>query len=101
MSGGRAPYKKGYRGERELVTKHQALGVAAIRAFMSRGDDVTIDGLGGCEVKTWAKLPKTIAKALADKPALFIRPDRHEFVVVMRWETYASLIKGAANDPSL
>ena len=97
MTGGRAPYQKGRRGERELVVKHEAIGIPAVRSFMSWGPDVTIDGLGGCEIKTWAKLPVTIAKALADKPAFFIRPDRHEFVVLMTWQKYAELIQRATN----
>ena len=89
---GRAPYQKGYRAEAELVRRHADLGIAATRSFMSRGADLTIEGVGQAEVKARAKLPAGISRWLGERDVLFVRPDRAEPAVLMTWATYARLV---------
>jgi Holliday junction resolvase len=93
MTGGRGPYRKGYRAERALVLAHAALGIEAIRSPMSRGIDLHIDGIGDAEVKARAKLPATISRWLGDRAVLFVRPDRSEPAVLMSWAAYARLTR--------
>jgi len=95
---------KGARGEREIVGRHLALGIRAERVPLSgagggsfRGD-VDIENIGRCEVKIRAGGGgfRTIEKWLADNAALFLRRDRQSPLVVLPWETWARLLKGAA-----
>lgn len=94
---GRSPYQKGYRAEAELVRRHADLGIAATRSFMSRGADLTIEGVGQAEVKARAKLPAGISRWLGEQEVLFVRPDRAEPVVLMTWPTYVRLVGSPRN----
>ena len=101
---GKMSRDKGARGEREIVARHLALGVHAERVPLSgacggsfRGD-VEIENIGRCEVKIRAGGGgfRTIETWLADSAALFLRRDRQSPLVVLPWETWERLLKGAA-----
>ena len=83
--------------EAELVRRHADLGIEARRSFMSRGADLTIEGVGEAEVKARAKLPAGISRWLGERAVLFVRPDRAEPVVLMTWATYAHLVRSPRN----
>lgn len=91
-TGGKSPYRKGYRAEREMVQRHAAMGVDARRSFMSKGADLLIDGIGDAEVKARRTLPATVNGWLGERAVLFMRPDRAEPAVLMTWETYKRLV---------
>lgn len=91
-TGGKRPYRKGYRAEREMVERHAAMGIDAKRSFMSKGADLVIDGIGDAEVKARRTLPATVNRWLGERAVLFMRPDRAEPAVLMTWETYHRLV---------
>lgn len=96
---GRYKRRKGAERERELVNLHLAMGVhaervAPLQAGSSRYGDVDVYPWGEdhgalvCEVKSGTKVPKTIPKYLGDNDALFLRPDRQEWIVVLPWRVW-------------
>ncbi len=105
-SGGAGPRRKGSRAEREVVKLLNSAGMSARRVPLS-GAVAGYDGDIACsslpepiEVKVGAQVPVTVLQWLDGKRTLFMRRDRGEWIVAMRWgdfqEMYASALKSAA-----
>ena len=98
--------EKGARVEREIVTRHKAIGVHAERVPMSGASAYTHDadidvypfgrdaGALIGEVKARAKLPKTMLDWLGENDLLFMKQNRQEPVVMMPWRVYEQFLNG-------
>ena len=98
--------EKGARVEREIVTRHKAIGVLAERVPMSGASAYTHDadidvypfgrdaGVLIGEVKARAKLPKTTLDWLGENDLLFMKQNRQEPVVMMPWRVYERFLNG-------
>lgn len=107
---GRSSKRKGSRIEREIVHLHQALGIESKRVPLSgaaahmAGDefsgDVIIDlaNLGRLRAEVKARAGGqgfiTLERWLSSNDLLFLRRDRAEPMVLMRFDLYARLIGG-------
>jgi Holliday junction resolvase len=102
---------KGARIEREIVTAHKALGVAAERVplsgatrYQGNGSDVDVYAFGPdgapltCEVKARASGEgfATLERWLGENDALFLRRDRAEPLVVVPWRVWTRLVRVSA-----
>ena len=91
--------QKGLRNENRIKDMHNDLGVTATRisAPYKAGPDLQITIAGACwagEVKARREAAgwKTIKGWIKNANALFLIEDREQPLVVLRWETYATLI---------
>ncbi len=95
---GKKSKRKGTNAEREIVRKLKEYGINAKRVPISGAaegfkGDVVIDDKIIAEVKIRAKGLKSIYDWLT-QPVLFMRMDRHPWLVVMRLETFVDFLKG-------
>jgi Holliday junction resolvase len=97
MSGGRAPYQKGYRLETSVRVYFQSRGLTCHRVALSgagpeKGDICVTTSFGvklKGECKSRKKLPDWIVNALGDHDFLVLKQDRGETLVLTRLEHYA------------
>lgn len=105
MSGGSAPKRKAYTHEKELVDQATSSGIKAERAWGSNGAamgehpevDVVIGGYKG-----QAKRRKSIATYIQPSEhvdVVFVREDRGEQLVVMRYFDWLDLVKDSDSHP--
>jgi Holliday junction resolvase len=107
MSGARHR-RKGNRVEREIVSRHRALGVHAERyplsgasRFRSSGHDVDIYLFGRDEAPAVAEVKSrkngegfaTLEKWLAEYDALFLRRNNADPLVLLPWRMWASILE--------
>ncbi len=97
--------EKGARVEREIVTRHKAIGVFAERVPMSGASAYTHDadvdvypwgqeaGALVAEVKARKALPKMMMDWLGENDLLFCKQNRQEPVVMMPWRVYERFLK--------
>ena len=99
---GRKSRTKGYRGEKEIVDKLRSYGIKAERVPLSgaaggrfAGDVIITIGTRDiiAEVKRRAKGFAQLYKWLADKDVLFVRSDRHEWLVIERFDDWVKRLK--------
>jgi Holliday junction resolvase len=105
--GGRRSRAKGDRIEREIVSRHAAIGIKAERyplsggsRFRGSGHDVDIYAFGTDEAPLVAEVKSrrsgagfvTLEKWLGEYDCLFLRRDSAEAVVLLPWRVWAALI---------
>jgi Holliday junction resolvase len=105
---GRASREKGLKIEREIVARHNDLGIKAERVPLSGAagykdnhNDIDVYALGleaaplVCEVKARASGTgfKVLEGMLGDADALFLRRDRQLPLVVLPWATWVRLLR--------
>jgi hypothetical protein len=107
MSGGRSPRSKGGRAERELVKRHEAVGIPAERYplsgsshFRGRGHDVDLYVFGRDEAPLVAESKarkdgggfKQLEKWLGEFDVLFLRRNNADPLVLLPWRVWAALL---------
>jgi Holliday junction resolvase len=113
MSGGARHRQKGDRIEREIVERHEAIGVHAERyplsgasRFRGSGHDVDIYAFGKNEAPLVVEVKGrkggagfvTLEKWLGEYDALFLRRDRADPLVVIPWRVWARLLEKTRTD---
>ena len=101
MSGGRAPYRKGYRLENSVRCYFVERGLKCRRIPLSgageeKGDLCLTTGWGQVlkiECKSRRELAKWIVEALGDHDAVILKQDRGETYVLTRLTHYADLLQ--------
>lgn len=101
MSGGRAPYQKGYRLETSVRVYFQSRGLECHRVALSgagpeKGDICVKTHWGDTyryECKSRKKLADWIVEALGDHEAVILKQDRGETYVLTRLSHYADLLQ--------
>jgi Holliday junction resolvase len=101
MSGGRAPYQKGYRLETSVRRYLQERGLECHRVALSgagpeKGDICLKTGWGQTlriECKSRKELAKWIIDALGDHDAVILKQDRGETLVMVRLPLFADLVQ--------
>ena len=99
MSGGRAPYQKGYRLESSVRKYLQERGLECHRVALSgagpeKGDVCVTTGWGQklkLECKSRKELAKWIVEALGDHDAVVLKQDRGETYVMMRLPLFGDM----------
>jgi len=105
--GGRRSRVKGDRIEREIVSRHAAIGIKAERyplsggsRFRGSGHDVDIYAFGKDEAPLVAEMKSrrsgagfvTLEKWLGEHDCLFLRRDSAEAMVLLPWRVWAALL---------
>ena len=99
-SGGAGPRRKGSRAEREVVKLLNDAGMHAKRVPLSgaaegyEGDVACSDLPEPIEVKVGSQVPVTVFRWLDGKRTLFMRRDRGEWIVAMRWSDFRERVDG-------
>lgn len=102
MSGGRAPYQKGFRLEnsvRKYLCEERGLKCRRIPlsgAGEEKGDLVVTPSWGTplkIECKSRKALPEWIVKALGDHDAVILKQDRGETLVMIRLPLFADCLQ--------
>jgi Holliday junction resolvase len=99
MSGGRAPYQKGYRLETSVRVYFQSRGLECYRVALSgagpeKGDICLKTSWGQTirmECKSRKELAKWIVDALGDHDAVVLKQDRGETYVLTRLPLFADM----------
>lgn len=107
---GRHSKRKGRTREQELVRRHKEIGIHAERVAPlqasknscphhgNKWGDVDIypqgeeRGAWVSECKSGDQVPKSISKWLGENDALFLRPDRQEWMVVLPWRIWEKIL---------
>jgi Holliday junction resolvase len=107
-SGGRARRDKGNRVERELVERHQAIGIHAERyplsgasRFRGSGHDLDVYVFGRDEAPIIAEVKArkegagfaTLERWLGEYDCLFLRRNHAEPLVLVPWRLWARMLK--------
>jgi hypothetical protein len=108
MTGGRARRAKGDRIERELVHRHEEIGVRAERyplsgasRFRDTGHDLDISAFGREQPPIVAEVKgrkngagfATLERWLGDYDALFLRRNNADPIVCMPWRLWARILE--------
>lgn len=101
MSGGRAPYQKGYRLETSVRKYLQERGLECHRVALSgagpeKGDVCVTTSWGQkirIECKSRREIAKWILEALGENDAVVIKQDRGETYVLTRLPHYADMLQ--------
>lgn len=97
-NGGASPRRKGNRAEREVVKLLVDAGLSAIRVPLSGAaqgykGDVACSALPGpIEVKVGDQVPVVLYRWLDERGTLFVRRDRSEWIVAMKWVDFCKFI---------
>jgi Holliday junction resolvase len=107
MISGRGPRAKGDRIEREIVKRHEEIGVHAERyplsgasRFRGTGHDLDVYAFGRTEAPLVVEVKSrasgagfmTLERWLAEYDALFLRRDNADPLVVIPWRVWARLL---------